>query len=351
MDSYSGKSNSSTLYVDSAYFATINYLSLFDIKVTKATIRKYFLELMPANHFGIQEIKGVLNKLNISTTQYKVNEIGLLSKIKNPVISWITENDKPEYICIEEVTEEFVAYHNEYSALIKESIFEFSRKWAKIVLLGDPSGALEELEIEMEEMEEIESFSNDIRIIDNFVSPEICDEIVNYCNQNQLFQRSRVTQTDTEEEVSIEISHHRTSHSSNLNNITDLYCLTDIYDRICDLLQIPDDNIEPAQCVKYLPGTFFSPHFDTGSEFKNPRKYTIIIYLNDDFIAGETYFPELRMKVTPQKGRAVIFDNLYGNGILCNPLSLHAGLPVKEGFKYICTIWTRLKNVHEYESH
>ena len=65
-----------------------------------------------------------------------------------------------------------------------------------------------------------------------------------------------------------------------------------------------------------------------------------MIYLNDDFEGGETHFPSLNLVVKPKKGKLVIWDNVNEDGSL-DFNSLHAGLPVKKGFKYIAVIWIR----------
>lgn len=44
------------------------------------------------------------------------------------------------------------------------------------------------------------------------------------------------------------------------------------------------------------------------------RQYTVLVYLNDDFIGGATEFPNLKRVVKPQKGKAVLFTNLISAG-------------------------------------
>jgi prolyl 4-hydroxylase len=44
--------------------------------------------------------------------------------------------------------------------------------------------------------------------------------------------------------------------------------------------------------------------------------------------------------VTPLKGKLVVWDNLNPNGSL-DYTSIHAGLPVISGIKYIAVIWIR----------
>ena len=72
------------------------------------------------------------------------------------------------------------------------------------------------------------------------------------------------------------------------------------------------------------------------------RQLTAITYLNDDYEGGETFFPIKKIKVTPRKGRLLVWSNVDINGVEDSE-SLHAGLPVIDGTKYIAIIWIREK--------
>ena len=74
------------------------------------------------------------------------------------------------------------------------------------------------------------------------------------------------------------------------------------------------EGLEQLQIVKYPVGGHFSPHTDSHPKkerLKNPqgqRFITGIIYLNDDFTGGHTYFTERRLDITPKKNK-LLFDN------------------------------------------
>jgi len=55
---------------------------------------------------------------------------------------------------------------------------------------------------------------------------------------------------------------------------------------------------------------------------------------------GATAFPKAGVTVQPKSGRAVVFDNLREDGSP-EPDSLHAGLPVERGEKWLATLWIR----------
>jgi prolyl 4-hydroxylase len=108
------------------------------------------------------------------------------------------------------------------------------------------------------------------------------------------------------------------------------------------LSKIPIEEQEPAMVAKYIPGGRISPHFDPcspGSAGCSKRKVTHLIYLNDNFEGGETHFVNLNLKIKPETGKSILFWNHDDNGDLFE-VSLHQGMPVKNGMKYICTQWT-----------
>ena len=55
---------------------------------------------------------------------------------------------------------------------------------------------------------------------------------------------------------------------------------------------------------------------------------------------GETFFPSAGIKVTPRAGNLLIWNNMDADGHP-NPASLHQGMPVLAGTKYVITKWYR----------
>ena len=70
------------------------------------------------------------------------------------------------------------------------------------------------------------------------------------------------------------------------------------------------------------------------------RTWTFMLYLNTVKEGGGTHFPELGVTFKAKAGRALIWNNLMADGMI-NPMTLHAGLPVKKGQKVIITKWFR----------
>ena len=72
------------------------------------------------------------------------------------------------------------------------------------------------------------------------------------------------------------------------------------------------------------------------------RKYTSIIYLNDDFSGGETYFAKLNKTIKPETGKIVLWKNIKENNEI-DELMFHTGKSVLSNEKWILVIYIREK--------
>jgi prolyl 4-hydroxylase len=124
--------------------------------------------------------------------------------------------------------------------------------------------------------------------------------------------------------------------------------IKDLIQKICDQHNLKFENCEDMQIVKYEKDNYYKEHHDS-FPFYDPdflsqgghRVLTTLIYLNDDFEGGETWFPNLSMNISPKRNNAVVFCPLDKTNKRCHPKALHGGNPVKSGTKYICNIWIR----------
>ncbi len=100
------------------------------------------------------------------------------------------------------------------------------------------------------------------------------------------------------------------------------------------------EQAEPLLVLRYHPGQQYRPHLDALPGLENQRVMTALVYLNDDYLGGETEFPRLGLKVKGRKGDVLVFRNTRPDGSP-DPLSEHAGLPVVGGTKYLGSRWIR----------
>ncbi len=120
--------------------------------------------------------------------------------------------------------------------------------------------------------------------------------------------------------------------------------------RIAQLMNMPVENGEGLQVLRYGAGGKSEPHFDyliPSNDFNREsllrsgqRVSTLVVYLNDVEAGGETYFPEIGLSVVPKRGNAIYFE--YANNLRqVDPKSLHASSAVVTGEKWAMTKWMR----------
>ena len=100
------------------------------------------------------------------------------------------------------------------------------------------------------------------------------------------------------------------------------------------------DQGEPLQLLRYRPGGEYKPHMDALPAEPNQRILTVLVYLSGGYEGGETCFPRTGLTFRGKPGDALLFRNAGADG-RADPLSLHAGMPVTRGTKYIATRWIR----------
>jgi len=140
----------------------------------------------------------------------------------------------------------------------------------------------------------------------------------------------------------------RTSYSCNLDANDPL--VVEVDRRIANLLGVGKEHGEPLQGQRYQQGQRFSEHADFfyidepyWAEYEphgGQRTWTAMIYLNQPDAGGATLFKLLDVAIAPRLGRILIWNNMALDGSP-NPWTLHEGMPVDAGTKYIVTKWYR----------
>lgn len=142
----------------------------------------------------------------------------------------------------------------------------------------------------------------------------------------------------------------RTSYSGNLDGYHPF--VKTISDRIDGILGLRADMGETVQGQRYQVGQQFKPHNDyfhtTQNYWKEERKrggqrsWTAMAFLNPVQKGGATEFTNLDLKIAPQPGVLLVWNNANPDGTP-NEDTLHAGTPVDAGTKYIITRWYRTR--------
>ena len=143
-------------------------------------------------------------------------------------------------------------------------------------------------------------------------------------------------------------SNFRTSESCDMDRWSPDVQPTD--EAIATLLGIDLLHGETMQGQRYAPGQQFRAHHDYFHESESywakmqeqggQRTWTAMVFLNDVPEGGATWFPQAGVKIAPKRGMLLAWNNMNPDGSP-NGLTLHEGMPVMEGVKYIVTKWFR----------
>lgn len=109
---------------------------------------------------------------------------------------------------------------------------------------------------------------------------------------------------------------------------------------------------EPVQGQRYAEGQEFKPHCDYfnpgGKDWERytsvagQRSWTFMVYLNEVEAGGGTRFKCIGKTFQPEVGKLVCWNNRRPDGSV-NPNTLHHGMKVRKGTKYVITKWYREK--------
>lgn len=120
--------------------------------------------------------------------------------------------------------------------------------------------------------------------------------------------------------------------------------------KLADLTGISPTYGEPIQGQRYEVGQEFKPHTDyfepNGPDYQRycaiagQRTWTAMIYLNNVEAGGGTRFKAIGKTFQPEAGRLLIWNNRVPGGAP-NGATLHHGMKVRKGSKYVITQWYR----------
>ena len=176
-------------------------------------------------------------------------------------------------------------------------------------------------------------------VVRDFLDAESCAALI-----ARIDERRRPSQIADD----VGIANFRTSETCDLDGRDPVVAA--VGSSISALLGFPPDAGEPIQGQRYAPGQEFKPHTDTfepgGYDFylhtadAGQRTWTAMIYLNKPEDGGATRFKTIGKTIQPEAGKLLAWNNLLADG-RPNPATLHQGMKVRKGTKYILTKWFR----------
>ena len=172
-----------------------------------------------------------------------------------------------------------------------------------------------------------------------FLPPDLCGELI------ALIDRDRRPSTIADPNGD---HYFRTSETCDLDE--NEAAVIDLERRLLELNGIDPAYGEPVQGQRYEVGQEFKPHtdyfepggvdYETYTSVAGQRTWTFMIYLNEPEAGGATRFKVIDKMFQPQTGKLLCWNNWRSDGTL-NPATLHHGMKVRKGVKYVITKWYR----------
>lgn len=156
---------------------------------------------------------------------------------------------------------------------------------------------------------------SDIIVINNFLSREKCQQLIELLNNYSFCKAHQYENGRCNKEIFIEDAKIKSIFLEPIKNLR--------VRRFKKILEIH----EPFEFYKYEIGDFILPHEDSSIIFESgvESNFTALVYLNDDFIGGSTFFTKLNKKITPTTGTLLLFKHNL----------VHESQKIQYGTKYI----------------
>lgn len=172
-----------------------------------------------------------------------------------------------------------------------------------------------------------------------FIAPELCRALIALIDT----QRRPSTVSDYNGDAAF-----RTSETCDLDAAIPI--VAELERLIIDFIGLDPAHGEPIQGQRYAVGQEFKAHtdyfepggidFHTYTAVAGNRTWTAMIYLNEPDAGGATRFKTIDKIVQPETGKLLCWNNLRPDGSP-NPSTIHQGMKVRAGTKYVITKWFR----------
>jgi prolyl 4-hydroxylase len=189
------------------------------------------------------------------------------------------------------------------------------------------------------------SASPTIVLIDQLVPPAICRWFI--ARAQGRLERALVGDTASGR---LTPDTNRTGLSAGFNLINIDVAMVLAQDRLVRATGMVLHQLESPQVLSYEVGQqykqhadYFNPEYPAFAEMLSilgQRVATCLTWLNDGFTGGETDFPRARFRHKGRTGDAMLFMNVTQDQ-KPDPMSVHAGLPVSQGRKWLLSQWVR----------
>lgn len=181
-----------------------------------------------------------------------------------------------------------------------------------------------------------------INFVENFLTEDECKELIALATPH--LRQSKVATPENIHEDMLEFRNSQDYYVKEDNPLTMAIKL-----RVQETLGVPVSHMEHLCIICYDEGEFFGAHhdffhdtFDSYDEcvkHGGNRNLTCIFYLQQAEQGGQTNFPLLERTFVAEPGTLIHWKNMVDGHVILE--TLHEGLPVIKGRKWVASIWCR----------
>jgi prolyl 4-hydroxylase len=191
-----------------------------------------------------------------------------------------------------------------------------------------------------------------VLVLEDFLSAQETERMIQAGAEVGYARSTDVGKLDKDGTFEDKVSDRRTSTNAwcNVKLCEEDPVVKTVVSRIETLTQIPFNNSEALQLLRYEEGQFYKIHNDYIAYEKERnegvRVLTVFLYLSDVEEGGGTNFPKLDLTVEPKRGRALIWPSVLDE----DPHEIdsrtnHQALPVIKGLKYGANAWLHQRDI------
>jgi prolyl 4-hydroxylase len=181
-----------------------------------------------------------------------------------------------------------------------------------------------------------------VRMVKAFAPARVCDWIIGKARGR--LREALMYDPSTKIE---QVDPHRTCSDYQFDILNADLVVQLVREKIAAATGLPTVAMEPPRIFHYAVGQDIKPHYDRVSDgydaygatqYRGDRIVTFLLYLNDGYQGGELNFPKADFACKGDKGEGVYFAHIGLDG-KPDPLSLHGGLVIREGEKWVLSQW------------
>lgn len=170
------------------------------------------------------------------------------------------------------------------------------------------------------------------KVVDNFISEEDCSYLIDAAIRSELWESGGSEFWDNRV-----INYNKMLQFDRNAAVIMLDANIRCGQKIQELFNVDRVYSDTLQVIRWFPGMEQPPHADdmSNTDIKgfDHRAFGSIIYLNNTYSGGHTYYPNFNFEVIPKTGSLAIHPG--------DPEHLHGVTKIEDGIRYtIASFWT-----------